>query len=114
MKKKKKKKKKRRRRRRRRGRATLLPRRGGKKGARPRKSKKRKKEKKGNVRGEEQKNNKGNPCAHAYGYFCQSRKNSFLLSFLSILERRHIGGHGEKASKPHNLFFFLLTQPNTL
>ena len=76
--------------------------------------KKKRKKKKGNVRAEEKKKIKGNPCVHAYGYFCQSRKYSSLFSFLSILERKYIGGHGKKASKPHNLFFFLPIQPNTL
>ena len=66
-----------------------------------------------NVRGEENKNkNKGNPCAH--GYFCQSRKNSSSLSFLSILGKKHFDEPGEKTLEPHHLFSFLPTQPNTL
>ena len=48
------------------------------------------------------------------GHFCQSRKNLSSLSFLSILERKHFGGLGEKIPTPHHLFFFLSTHPNTL
>ena len=47
-------------------------------------------------------------------HFCQSRKNSFPISFLSILGRKHFGGLGEiKTPKPYHLFSFLPTQPNT-
>ena len=54
------------------------------------------------------------PCAHAHEYFCQSRKNSYPLNFLSTLGRKHFGGFEEKTSESHHLFLFLLTQPNTL
>ena len=36
------------------------------------------------------------PCAHAHGYFCQLRKNSSPLSFLSILGRKHFSGSWRK------------------
>ena len=48
-----------------------------------------------------------------HGHFCQSRKNSSFLSFLSILERKHFGGSKEKTPRPHHLFSFLPIQPNT-
>ena len=65
--------------------------------------------KKGNVtaQGKEKKN------WRKHGHFCQSRKNSSLLSFLSILERKHFGGPREKRPGPHHLFSFLPIQPNT-
>ena len=48
-------------------------------------------------------------------HFCQSRKNSFPISFLSILGRKHFGGSGKiKTPKPHHLFSFFPTKPNTL
>ena len=65
--------------------------------------------KKGNVTAQ----GKGKKNWRKHGHFCQSRKNSSLLSFLSILERKHFGGSRKKTPGPHHLFSFLPIQPNT-
>ena len=48
------------------------------------------------------------------GIFGSSFHELFSLSFLSILEIKLFGGPEEKTPRPHNLFSFLPTQPNTL
>ena len=48
------------------------------------------------------------------GIFGSSFHEFLPLSFLSILERKLFGRPGEKTPKPHHLFSFLPTQPNTL
>ena len=74
------------------------------------------KKKRGNVTAQERskkiKATWRSPCAH--GHFCQSRKNSSPLKFLSILERKHFSEPEEKTLGSHYLFSFLPTQPNTL
>ena len=58
---------------------------------------------------------KAKKCVCTYTrHFCPLRKNSSSLSFFSIVERKHFGGLGKKISRPHYLFSFLSTQPNTL
>ena len=81
----------------------------------PRKKKKKSAKKKGNLTGNVvASGGKKKTTWRKYGHFCQSRKNSPLLNFLSILERKYFGRPKEKTPGPHHLFSFLLTQPNTL
>ena len=47
-------------------------------------------------------------------HFCHSAIVFLLPNFLSILGRKLFGEPEEKIPKPHHLFSFLLTQPNTL
>ena len=52
------------------------------------------------------------PCVSAYEHFCHLSIKFLPLGFLSILEREHFGGPGEKTPGPHQFFSLPSLQPN--
>ena len=83
--------------------------------------KKKKKEKKksnkaflGNQKKKKKKSNgMDKPCASSHEHFCHLFIKLLPLGFLSILERIHFGGPGEKTPGSHQFFSLLSLQPNT-
>ena len=84
-----------------------------------RKKKRKKKKKKSNEAflGNQKKKKKSNgmdkPCASSHEHFCHLFIKLLPLGFLSILERIHFGGPGEKTPGLHQFFSLLSLQPNT-
>ena len=52
------------------------------------------------------------PCASSHEHFCHLSIKFLPLGFLSILEREHFGGPGEKTPGPHQFFSLPSLQPN--
>ena len=52
------------------------------------------------------------PCASSHEHFCHLSIKFLPLGFLSILEREHFGGPGEKTPGPHQFFPLPSLQPN--